>query len=88
MDTNKREDKPIHHQTIKTNPIQSLKRAQQRTMMMRIFIIQVRDPVIHLEVDEEQQAITQGSKRQAERTGFLAPYLSGLRHTDAPHAWT
>ena len=38
----------------KTNPIQSLKRAQQRTMMMRIFIIQVHDPVIHLEVDEEQ----------------------------------
>ena len=45
---------PVHHQTIKTNPIQSLKRAQQRTMMMRIFIIQVHDPVIHLEVDEEQ----------------------------------
>ena len=44
----------IHHQTIKINPIQSLKRAQQRTMMMRIFIIQVHDPVIHLEVDEEQ----------------------------------
>ena len=44
----------IHHQAIKTNPIQSLKRAQQRTMMMRIFIIQVHDPVIHLEVDEEQ----------------------------------
>ena len=51
----KGEDKPIHHQTIKTNPIQSLKRAQQRTMMMmRIFITQVHDPVIHLEVDEEQ----------------------------------
>ena len=33
--------------------------------MMRIFIIQVHDPVIHLEVDEEQWAITQGSKRQA-----------------------
>ena len=53
-DTNKREDKPIHHRTIKTNPIQQLKGAQQRTMMMRIFIIQVHDPVIHLEVDEEQ----------------------------------
>ena len=40
---------------MKTNPIQSLlKRAQQRTMMMIIFIIQVHDPVIHLEVDEEQ----------------------------------
>ena len=48
----------------------------------------VQDAVIHLEVDEEQYAITQGGKRQAERTGFLAPYLSGLRHTDAPHAWT
>ena len=46
--------KPIHHQTINTNPIQSLKRAQQRTMMMRMFIVQVHDPVIHLEVDEEQ----------------------------------
>ena len=50
----KREDKPIHHQTIKTSPIQSLKRAQQRTMMTRIFMIPVHDPVIHLEVDEEQ----------------------------------
>ena len=48
----------------------------------------VQDAVIHLEVDKEQSAITQGGKRQAERTGFLAPYLSGLRHTDAPHAWT
>ena len=44
--------------------------------MMRIFIIQVHDPVIHLEVDEEQKAITQGGKRQAERTGFLVPYLA------------
>ena len=50
------------------------------------FIIQkVHDTVIHLEVDEEQWEITQGSKKQAERTGFLAQYLSGLRHTDAPH---
>ena len=47
------EDKTVHHQTIKTNPIQSLKR-EQRTMVMRIFIIQVYDPVIRLEVDEEQ----------------------------------
>ena len=47
----KNEDKPIHHQTIKTNTKQSLKRAQQKTMMMRIFIIQVHGPVIHLEVD-------------------------------------
>ena len=44
--------------------------------MMRIFIIQVHDDlVIHLEVDEEQKAITRGGKRQAERTGFLAPLL-------------
>ena len=43
--------------------------------MMRIFITQVHDPVIHLEVDEEQQAITRGGKRQAEKTGFLAPLL-------------
>ena len=43
--------------------------------MMKIFIIQVHDPVIHLEVDEEQYAITRGDKRQAERTGFLAPLL-------------
>ena len=44
-----------------------------------IFIIQkVQDTVIHLEVDEEQWEITQGSKRQAERTGFLVQYLSGL----------
>ena len=57
--------------------------------MSNIFIIQkVQDTVIHLEVDEEQWEITQGSNislnRQAERTGFLAQYLSGLRHTDAP----
>ena len=48
-----RKDKTVHHQTIKTNPIQSLKR-EQRTMVMRIFTIQVHDLVIHLEVDEEQ----------------------------------
>ena len=60
-----------------------------RTMMWIIFMIQkVQDTVIHLEVDEEQWEITQGSKRQAERTGFLAQSLSGLRHTDAPHTWT
>ena len=61
----------------------------QRTIIMYlvdIFIIQkVQDTVIHLKVDEEQWEITQGSKRQAERTGFLAQYLSGLRPTDAPH---
>ena len=53
---------------------------------MDIFITQkVQDTVIHLGVDEEQWEITQESKRQAEKTGFLAQYLSGLRHTDAPH---
>ena len=36
------------------------------------IIQKVQDTVIHLEVDEEQWEITQGSKRQAERTGFLA----------------
>ena len=47
-----------------------------------VFIIQkVQDTVIHLEVDEAQWEITRGSKRQAERTGFLAQYLSGLRRT-------
>ena len=52
-------------------------------MMWNLHIIQVPDTV-HLELAEEQWEITQGSKRQAERTGFLAQYLSGLRHTDAP----
>ena len=56
-------------------------------MMWNLHIIQVHDTV-HLELAEEQWEITQGSKRQAERTGFLAQYLSGLRHTDAPHTWT
>ena len=50
------------------------------------IIQKVQDTVIHLEVEEEQWEVTQESKRQqAERTGFLAQYLSGLRHTDAPH---
>ena len=57
---------------------------------MDIFnIIQiVQDTVIHLKVDEEQWEVTQGSKRQAERTGSLAQYLSGLRHTDDLHTQT
>ena len=66
----------------------SWKGAQQVTLDhdLDIFnIIQkVQDTVIHLEIDEEQWEITQGSKRQAGRAGFLAQYLSGLRHTDAP----
>ena len=49
------------------------------------IVQKIQDTVIHLEVDEDQWEITQGSKRQAERTGFLAQYLSGLRYTDAPH---
>ena len=49
------------------------------------IIQKVKNFVIHLAVDEEQWEITQGSKRQAGRTGFLAQYLSGLRHTGAPH---
>ena len=53
--------------------------------MMRIFIIQVHDPVIHLEVDEEQWAITQGSKRQA-RWVWSPHTMSGLRLPDTPHA--
>ena len=54
-----------------------------------LIIQTVQDTVIHLEVDEEEKwEITQGSKRQAERAGFLAQYLSGLRHTHAPHTWT
>ena len=44
------------------------------------MIQKVQDTVIYLEVDEEQWEIIQGSKRQVERTGFLAQYLSGLRH--------
>ena len=46
----------------------------------------VRDTGIHLEVDEKQWSIARGSKRQAGGPGFLASYLSRLRHTDAPHA--
>ena len=39
------------------------------------IIQKVQDTVIHLEVDEEQWEITQGSKRQAGRIGFLAQGL-------------
>ena len=42
-------------------------------MMWNLHIIQVHDTV-HLELAEEQWEITQGSKRRAERTGFLAQY--------------
>ena len=49
--------------------------------MMRIFIIQVHDPVNHLEVDEEQWEITKGSKRQA-RWVWSPRTMSGLRLPD------
>ena len=45
----------------------------------------VQDAVIHLEVDEEQWAITQGSKRQA-RWVWSPRTISGLRLPDTPHA--
>ena len=45
----------------------------------------VQDAVIHLEVDEEQWAITQGSKRQA-RWVWSPRTMSGLRLPDTPHA--
>ena len=45
----------------------------------------VQDIVIHLEVDEEQWAITQGSKRQA-RWVWSPRTMSGLRLPDTPHA--
>ena len=66
--------------------VTTLKREHSEDHDVDIFIIQkAQDTVIHLEVDEEQWEITQGSKRQAGRTEFLAQYLSGLRPTDAPH---
>ena len=45
----------------------------------------LQDIVIHLEVDEEQWAITQGSKRQA-RWVWSPRTMSGLRLPDTPHA--
>ena len=45
----------------------------------------VQDAVIHLEVDEEQWAITQGSKRQA-RWVWSPRTMPGLRLPDTPHA--
>ena len=45
----------------------------------------VQDAVIHLEVDEEHWAITQGSKRQA-RWVWSPCTMSGLRLPDTPHA--
>ena len=45
----------------------------------------VQDTVIHLEVDEEQWKITQGSKRQAKWV-WSTRTMSGLRLPDTPHA--
>ena len=43
------------------------------------------DTVFHLEVDEEQWEITQGSKRQAKWV-WSPRAMSGLRSPDPPHA--
>ena len=51
----------------------------ERTTIVDIFYI------IHLEVDEEQWKITQGSKRQAKWVWFPGA-MSGLRLQDTPHA--
>ena len=48
-------------------------------------IQKVQDTVIHLEVDEEQWKITQGSKRQA-KCVWSPRTMSGLRLPDTPHA--
>ena len=48
-------------------------------------IHKVQGTVIHLEVDEEQWKITQGSKRQAKRV-WSPRTMSGLRLPDTPHA--
>ena len=45
----------------------------------------VQDTVMHLEVDEEQWKITQGSKRQARWVWSPRP-MSGLRLPDTSHA--
>ena len=71
-------DKKVHHQTVKTNPIQHWNGNRGGPWWWcGVFIL-----------SKYKTPFTQGSKRQAERTGFLAQYLSGLRHADAPHTWT
>ena len=59
----------------------------ERTTIVNIFDIiqQVRDTGIHLEVDEEQWKITQGSKRQAKWV-WSPRAMSGLRFPDTRHA--
>ena len=49
------------------------------------IIQKVQDTGIHLEVDEEQWKITQGSKRQAKWVWFPRT-MSGLRFPATPHA--
>ena len=48
------------------------------------YLQNVQDAVIHLEVDEEQGKITQGSKRQAKWI-WSPRAMSGLRLPDSPH---
>ena len=59
----------------------------ERTTIVDIFDIiqQVQDTGIHLEVDEEQWKITQGSERQAKWV-WCPHAMSGLRFPDTPHA--
>ena len=59
----------------------------KRTHDVDIFnvIQKVQDTVIHLEVDEEQWKITQGSKKQANWV-WSPRTMSGLRLPDTPHA--
>ena len=49
------------------------------------YLRNVQDTVIHLEVDEEQWEITQGSKVQAKWVWFPRA-MSGLRLPDTSHA--
>ena len=66
--------------------VTTLRREQREGHDVDIFIIQkVQDTVIHLEVDEEQWKITQGSKRQA-KWAWSPRTMSGLRLPDTPHA--
>ena len=67
--------------------VTTLEREQKRAHDVDIFnVIQtVQDIVIHLEVDEEQWKITQGSKRQTKLV-WSPRTMPGLRLPDTPHA--
>ena len=89
-DTNKRGDKTIHHTSsnnkYKYNTIIETSTAEDHDdENLHNNPETVQDAVIHLEVDEEQWAITQGSKRQA-RWVWYPRTMSGLRLPDFPHA--